>query len=96
MLADRAYDADDLRRIIVALGAEPVIPGRRNRTVPIDHNWELYRERNIVERGISWLKQCRRLATRFEKTASSNQSLVMFVAVRHWRQNPFAANGHTL
>jgi transposase len=43
-----------------------------------------------VERGIGWLKQCRRLATRFEKTASSYLGLVMFVAVRHWLQNPFA------
>ncbi|MCY4519278.1 MAG: IS5 family transposase [Caldilineaceae bacterium] len=95
VLADRADDADDLRRFIVAQGAQPVIPGRRNRTVPIDYDRELYRERNIVERSIGWFKQCRRLATRFEKSASSYQGLVMFVAVHHWLQNPFAANVHT-
>lgn len=62
--------------------------------MPIDHNRELYREQNIVERGIGWFKQCRCLATRFEKTASSLLGLVMFAAVRHWLQNPFAANVH--
>ena len=90
VMADRAYDADPLRDFIVEQGGTPVIPGRRHRTVPIEHDRERYRERNVVERGIGWLKQCRRLATRFEKTASSYLGLVMFVAVRHWLQNPFA------
>ena len=44
----------------------PVIPGPRSRKIPINHD----RERTIVKRGIGWFKQCRRLATRFEKTAS--------------------------
>lgn len=42
-----------------------MIPGRRNRKVPIEHNWE----RNVVERGIGVASQCHHLATRFEKTA---------------------------
>ena len=46
-----------------------MIPGRCHRTVPIDYDrvrcWEL----NMVERV--WFKKCCRLATRFEKTASS-------------------------
>ena len=90
VMADQAYDSNPLRDFIAELGGEPVIPGRRNRKAPIEHDRELYRERNVVERGIGWLKQCRRLATRFEKMASSYLGLVMFVAVRHWLQNPFA------
>src|SRR5262245_62421828 len=30
---------------------------------------QTYRKRNIIERCVGWLKECRRLATRFEKTA---------------------------
>ncbi|NBC10306.1 MAG: transposase [Planctomycetes bacterium] len=30
---------------------------------------EAYRDRNIVERLIGWLKECRRIFSRFEKTA---------------------------
>ena len=55
VMADRAYDADPLRDFIVEQGGVPVIPGRRHRTVPIEHDRERYRERNVVERGIGWL-----------------------------------------
>ena len=47
-----------------------MIPGLCNRKVPIHHDWELHRERNIVKRGSGWFKQCRRLATRYKKTTS--------------------------
>ncbi|MCY3657609.1 MAG: transposase [Caldilineaceae bacterium] len=86
MLADRSYD-DELRRYIVAQEAESVIPGRRNRTVPIDYDRILYRERNIVERSIGWLKQSRRIATRYEKTAASYLGFVLFAAACHWLRN---------
>ena len=51
-MADRSYDANHLRRFIVEQGGKPVIPGRHNHKVPIDHDRELYRERNVVKRGI--------------------------------------------
>ena len=54
----------ELRRYIVAQGAKPVISGRRHRTVPIDYDRVLYRERNLVARSIGWLKQGRRIATK--------------------------------
>ena len=94
VLADRSYDDDDLRRYIVAQGAESVIPRRRNRWAPIDYDRVLYRERNIVERSIGWLKQGRRIATRYEKTAASYLGFVLFAAARQWLRNPFA-NVHT-
>lgn len=94
VLAARSYDDDELRRYIVAQGAESVIPGRRNRTVPIDYDRVLYRERNVVERSIGWLKQGCRVATRYEKTAASYLGFVLFAAARQWLRNPFA-NVHT-
>lgn len=50
MLADRAYDAAPLRDCLVEQGSELVIPGRRNRKTPIEHDRVLYRERTIVAR----------------------------------------------
>ncbi|EHK59505.1 IS5 family transposase, partial [Halomonas sp. GFAJ-1] len=38
-----------------------------------------YRQRNVIERCFSWLKECRRIATRYEKLASSFKAMV-FVA----------------
>ncbi len=42
---------------------------RRSRRVP--HDRHLYRERNLVERCFQRLKQFRRVATRYGKTAAS-------------------------
>ena len=69
VVADRAYDVDHIREKIVSIGAEPVIPPRRHRRVPIPYDGLAYKWRNAVERFVGRLKQCRRLATRYEKTA---------------------------
>ena len=55
---------------------------------PIDYDWVLYRERNIVERSIGWLKQGRRIATRYEKTAASYLGFVLFAAKQQAFANP--------
>jgi transposase len=51
-----------------------VIPQRsdqaaRHRGRPLTFDREAYRRRSIIECCIGWLKECRRLATRFEKLA---------------------------
>jgi transposase len=35
-----------------------------------------YRRRNVIERCIGWLKECRRLATRHEKLAVNYKAMV--------------------
>ena len=55
-----------------AIGA--VIPQRsdqleRHRGRPLGFDREAYRRRSIVECCVGWLKECRRVATRFEKLA---------------------------
>ncbi|WP_425554390.1 IS5 family transposase, partial [Hymenobacter glaciei] len=64
VLADNAYDTDAVLAHVAAIGAQAVIPSKKNRLVQrvIDRN--LYRDRNKVERFFSRLKQFRRLATR--------------------------------
>lgn len=44
-------------------------PPERNRKVPRAYDEELYRERNPIERLFATLKQCRRIAKRYDKTA---------------------------
>lgn len=87
VLADRAYNVDSLRRVIIEQEGEQVIPSQRNRKLPINHD----RERNIVERGIGWFKQYH-LATRYKKTASRYLRFVICVTVYHWLRNPFTAS----
>ena len=46
VLTDWAYDADNVRVQIAKAGAVAVIPGKKNRLMTIDHDAEIYKERN--------------------------------------------------
>ena len=76
-LMDRADDRDPLRKFIAAKGMKVCIPPRSNRRAPAAYNVEIYKERHHVENFFEKLKRCRRVATRYEKTASSFMSFVL-------------------
>ena len=84
VMADTAYDSDQLRQAIAEKGARAVIPNNpsRARKHPLDE--ELYAERHLVECCISRLKQFRRVATRFEKTACNYLAVVTIAAIVLW------------
>jgi len=67
LLADKAYDSDDLRKALTARGCSPVIPSKANRAQKVPHDTELYKARSDIECAFSLLKQARRFATRYEK-----------------------------
>ena len=67
VIADKAYDSRSNREAIAAAGAEAVIPPRRNRKETIGYDRHLYKERHVAERCFGKLKQCRRIATRYDK-----------------------------
>jgi transposase len=69
VIADKGYDSNEFVSTIEAGGAEAVIPPRSNRKEKRGYDRHLYKERNLVERFINRVKQCRRIATRYEKTA---------------------------
>ena len=71
VLADKGYDSDANRSAIRRRGAEPCIPGRKNRKEPIAYDRHLYKERNVVERFFARIKRYRRVATRFDKKAAN-------------------------
>ena len=45
---------------------------------------EVYKQRNLVERLINWLKQFRRLATRYEKRAANYRAMWVIAATLLW------------
>ena len=71
VLADTAYHRDATRAYCTEKGIEAVIPSHPNRIEPLAMDEETDRDRNKVERFFGRLKQYRRLATRYEKTAVS-------------------------
>ena len=84
LIADRGYDPDAIRSDVEARGGTPVIPTKRNRKVQIPHDGFIYALRNRIERGIGRLKNARRVATRYDKTASSYLGFVQLAAIRLW------------
>jgi transposase len=84
VMADTAYDADHLRHAIADKGATAVIPNNPSRTFKHPLDKHLYAQRHLVECCFSKLKQFRRVATRFEKTARNYRAVVTLAAIVLW------------
>jgi transposase len=84
LLADKGYDAGAIRAEIEAAGVEAVIPAKSNRRVPIPHDREKHRWRNLVARLFSKLKNWRRVATRYDKTRESYLGFVALAPIKLW------------
>jgi putative transposase len=80
VVGDRAYDSDAILASIEAHGMEVVIPSRANRNAPRTIDKDAYEQRNVIERFFGRLKQFRRVATRYEKTAISYAASVAVAA----------------
>ena len=85
LLADKGYDADQLRRSLRDTGAVPVIPGRRNRKRIIRYDKDRYRGRHLIENAFCRLKDFRRVATRYDKLAADFLSgVALATALAFW------------
>ena len=84
LLGDKGYDADRIRAWAEARDAIPVIPMRRNRKARVGIDRTLYALRNLVERCSGRLKNARRVATRYDKTAVSFLGFFDIACIRLW------------
>jgi len=78
------YDSDGFRQDLLIHGILPVILSQKGRSVPQKTDWQRYRDRNRVERIFNHLKQMRRIAIRYNKTAPSFMSFLNIAAARLW------------
>lgn len=81
VIGDKGYDSKRLVRAIRARGAAAVIPSRSNRKEQRAYDTERYKDRNLVERFWNKLKQHRRVATRYEKTARNFLAFVHLASI---------------
>jgi transposase len=84
LLADRAYDSDELRQNLKERGAWANIkpmPNRKN--VPAFSPF-LYRYRNLVERFFNKIKHYRAVATRYDKRPENFLAGVKLASIRIW------------
>lgn len=84
VVADKGYDSDAFVATVEAQGAQAVIPPRSNRRTLRSFDRHLYRDRNLIERFFSRLKQFRRIATRYDKLASAFLSFVHLACALIW------------
>ncbi len=81
---DRGYSAAELRNWLQARDIASVIPCREDELGDHEYDRAAYRERPIIERAINRLKRHRRIATRYDKLASSYLAMVTFACILEW------------
>lgn len=84
LLADRVYDADSIRKSMDKRDVLPVIPIRKSQKRRASVNRSLYRLRNLVARCFNKLKNARRVATRYDKTAESFLGFIDITSIPLW------------
>lgn len=86
LAGDKGYSYRTVHHWLRRHKITPVIPARQHEHEPAqrrDPNFdkEAYRRRNVIERCIGWLKECRRIGTRFEKLAVNFLAMVKLAMI---------------
>lgn len=80
--ADKGYSYPRIRRWLRRHKIGAVIPTRSNQTRCRTFDRVAYRDRNVVERCVGWLKEARRVGTRYEKLARNFLAMVQLAMIR--------------
>jgi putative transposase len=84
LIADKGYDSQPFVDRLLAQGAEPVVPSRKTNKCRREYDRNLYKDRNKIERFFCRLKNFRRIATRYEKTACCFLAFVHLASTLIW------------
>jgi transposase len=87
LAGDKGYRADWIDQYLIGLGITPVIPSKENeenaaRRKAFDKR--LYRRRSVVEQLVGWLKENRRIFSRFEKTARNFAGMIKMAFIHRY------------
>lgn len=87
LAGDKGYRANWIDEYLIERDILPVIPSKENedrsaRLVEFDK--AVYRQRNIIERLIGWLKESRRIFSRFEKTAKNFGGMLKMAFIQRY------------
>jgi transposase len=87
LAGDKGYRAEWIDQYLLHAGIQPVIPSKCNEDRDarfVEWNGEAYRQRNIIERLIGWLKESRRIFSRFEKTAKNYAGMIKMAFISRY------------
>ena len=84
---DKGYSSQRIRSWLNKKGIEDVIARKKNEERSCYFNKRAYKRRNVVERCIGWLKESRRIATRYEKLAVHYLGMIKLGMILQYLQN---------
>lgn len=88
LAGDKGYSAQRVRDWLKSQGIRPVIPHKENEKARHDGRVKFdkaaYRGRCVVEQCVGWLKENRRIGTRFEKLAVNFHGMLQLAMVRRY------------
>lgn len=79
---DKAYSVRRIRKWLRDRRVRSVIPSRSDQRQNPHFDAAAYRQRNVVERCVGWLKGFRRVGTRFEKLAVNFVAMLKLGMIR--------------
>ena len=84
---DKGYSCMRIRTWLADHGITAIIPHKDNELARTDGRTKFdklaYKRRCIIEQVIGWLKECRRIATRFEKLAINFSAMLKLAIIQH-------------
>lgn len=88
---DKGYSYPRVRDWLRAHGIRPVIPYRSDQSPGRGgFDKETYRRRSVVEQCVGWLKECRRIGTRFEKLAINFLAMLKLAIIERYLKLAFS------
>jgi len=91
LAGDKAYSVGRIRDWLRAHGIRPVIPRKSNEKYQNKNfDRQSYRQRSVIEQCVGWLKECRRIATRFEKLALSFLAMFKVAIIQRYLKIAFS------
>jgi transposase len=84
LAGDKGYSCERVRRWLRRHKVQPVIPTKSTEQRQDDFDKEAYRGRNVVERCVNWMKENRRLGTRYEKLAVNFLAMAKLAMIRRY------------
>lgn len=94
LAGDKGYSYPRIRRWLRDRRIGAIIPQRDNQKRhhhgrPLNWDPPSYRRRSVVEQCIGWLKECRRIGTRFEKLAIHFLAMLKLAMILRYLKYPF-------
>jgi transposase len=84
VIGDTAFDSNAFRDALGEQGSTAVIPSNPSRSKAIAYDAHLYKERHVVECFFNKIKHFRRVATRYDKTATAFAAFVTIASFMAW------------